>query len=105
MREQEWDARVFEIMLLIMGVILGRVGEQSHFGRKDQIKNHHAAPGAVQAAGPRRRDAMSVQTVQHGCQRMVISSVEEYLKTIRKNALSISEAGLVLPARIPARKE
>lgn len=101
---EEWDPGVFEIMLSVVRVILGWVGEEGRFGWEDRVKYHHISDGAIQAAGSRGRYSVFVQTIQDGCEGMIISSAEEDLDIfVRDRSLGLFQKQINLPARIPAR--
>lgn len=51
MGEEKWDAGVFEVILSVVGVILGWVVQKGRFWRENRVENHHASDNAVQATG------------------------------------------------------
>lgn len=51
MGEEKRDPGVFEVMLSIVGVILGWIGQKGHFWGENRVKDHHVPDSVVQVAG------------------------------------------------------
>lgn len=58
---------------------MGWIGEEGWVGWEGWVEDDHASDGAVQATRSRGGDGISVKTVEHGRERVIISLLEQYL--------------------------
>lgn len=77
--EEKRNPGVLEIMLSIVGIILGRIGEEGRFWWEDRVEFDHASDGAVQARGSSCRYRILLQAIQDGCEGMVVAPSGKHL--------------------------
>lgn len=61
--KEEWNPGIFEVMLSVIGVVLGRVGEKGCVGWEGWVEDDHASANAVQATRSYGGDRISVKAV------------------------------------------